>query len=75
MSYLDKVIGHKFQKEQLLRQFHSGTLPHALLFCGDAGIGKRLLALRFAQDILCRGVSTFADLSAVALAKAEAALM
>ena len=58
MSYLDLVIAHKFQKEQLLKQFNSSTLPHALLFSGNAGIGKRLLALRFAQDILLSGCSS-----------------
>lgn len=58
MSYLDSVIAHKFQKEQLLKQFSSDTLPHALLFSGNAGIGKRLLAVRLAQDILLSGCNS-----------------
>jgi DNA polymerase-3 subunit delta' len=32
-------------------------IPHALLFAGDEGIGKRLTALNFAKALNCQGVS------------------
>lgn len=31
-----------------------GALPHALLLCGAAGLGKRALAQRFVAGLLCR---------------------
>jgi DNA polymerase-3 subunit delta' len=50
-----KIIGHR----QLLAFFEhvrsSGHLGHAYLFTGPAQIGKRTLALAFAQTILCTG--------------------
>lgn len=30
-----------------------GTLPHALLLCGAAGLGKRVFAQRFVRGLLC----------------------
>ena len=38
--------------EQAMR---SGRLPHAMLFAGPEGVGKRMTALRLAQRILCSG--------------------
>jgi len=47
------VIGQTYPK-QLLRQMATGSrLPHALLFLGPAGSGKKALALALAQYVLC----------------------
>lgn len=40
-----------------LRQLRSSRLPHAALISGLAGLGKRQLAERFAQGLLCAEVS------------------
>ena len=50
---LNNIIGHKSQVESLLRSKKSGHLPHALLFSGPSGIGKKKTAWAFAQALLC----------------------
>lgn len=47
------VIGHEWLVETLGRQIASDQLRQAYLFTGPQGVGKRTLALRFAQAILC----------------------
>ncbi len=42
------------QWEQLLRLRKEQRLPHALLFSGPAGLGKRALALEFAHLVFCQ---------------------
>ncbi len=54
---MNNIVGHDFQKVQLSKQNINGTLPHALLFNGAEGIGKRFFALQFAKDLLCEGDS------------------
>lgn len=49
----DKIIGHSQQIERLKRLIAEKFVPHALLFIGPAGIGKRLTAHVFAQAVLC----------------------
>jgi DNA polymerase-3 subunit delta' len=39
---------------RLTGQLESGRLPHALLLCGPAGLGKRALAGAFVARVLCR---------------------
>jgi DNA polymerase-3 subunit delta' len=46
------------QWEQLLHAKQSQRLPHALMFVGVEGIGKRRLAEQFASLLLCRGNGT-----------------
>jgi DNA polymerase III subunit delta' len=48
------IIGHDRQKDLLRRALSSGRLPHAYLFEGPAGIGKRLMALALARAIFCQ---------------------
>jgi len=39
----------------LQRQVAEGTLPHALLLCGEKGMGKKTLAQLIASALLCTG--------------------
>ncbi len=51
----DTIIGHARQKEELFAMLREGRLPHALLFTGSSGIGKKLVARALAAAILCTG--------------------
>ncbi len=51
----DEVLGHQQNKEFLEKLLKPGNRPHALLFYGMGGIGKKLLALHFARTFLCLG--------------------
>ena len=45
----DEVLGHQQNKEFLQKLLKPGSRPHALLFYGMGGIGKKMLALHFAK--------------------------
>lgn len=49
------VIGHERPKAILQTALRHDRVAHAYLFHGDDGIGKKLLALRFAQALNCEG--------------------
>jgi DNA polymerase-3 subunit delta' len=52
---LKDIIGHE-KAVKILKGFISRErIPHALLFAGDDGIGKRLTALNFAKTLNCAG--------------------
>jgi DNA polymerase-3 subunit delta' len=53
MSFRE-VEGHELQIEQLRRAIKSGRVSHAYLFAGLEGIGKRFVALSFAQALNCK---------------------
>jgi DNA polymerase-3 subunit delta' len=53
MAVLSEIIGHKRQIESLMRAIQSGELPHALLFTGQPGLGKRTVAEAFASGLVC----------------------
>ncbi len=48
------ILGHQAQKEQLLALKAGNAVPHALLFSGPSGIGKRTLAQAFSAALLTR---------------------
>ncbi|HOP63011.1 MAG TPA: DNA polymerase III subunit [Spirochaetota bacterium] len=48
-----KIRGHKNQLRYLDHLKKSGDIPHALLFSGQKGIGKRLIAETFAASLFC----------------------
>lgn len=48
------LLGHQDQITQLKYLAQNDTLPHALLFCGPPGIGKRRVALALAQLVLSK---------------------
>jgi DNA polymerase-3 subunit delta' len=52
MSFQD-IFGHERQIEQLQSSLAQGRIPHALLFYGLEGVGKRTTALTFAKVLNC----------------------
>lgn len=53
----DEVLGHQQNKKFLQKLLKPGSRPHALLFYGMGGIGKKMLALHFAKTFLCKSVA------------------
>jgi Cdc6-like AAA superfamily ATPase len=51
MSF-DDVIGHEGAKTQLKLRFSKGDFPHAMLFWGPKGVGKRVVAVECACQLL-----------------------
>jgi len=47
------LMGHDWAAAMLQQHIASGNLRHAYLFSGPSGVGRRSLALRFAQAINC----------------------
>ncbi|HEY5731238.1 MAG TPA: DNA polymerase III subunit delta' [Anaerolineales bacterium] len=48
-----ELIGHEWAVDMLKKHVVTGTPRHAYLFCGPPGLGRRTLALRFAQALNC----------------------
>lgn len=48
------LIGHEWAVDMLKKHVSSGTTRHAYLFAGPPGLGRRTLALRFAQALNCQ---------------------
>ena len=48
-----EVINQQRVKKHLISLFHSGRMPHALLFLGKEGVGGLPMAISFAQYIFC----------------------
>lgn len=49
----DNVLGHTQEKSFLISYLSKEERPHALLFSGAEGLGKKKLALEFAKSLLC----------------------
>lgn len=47
------ILGHDRFKDLLARALAARRLPHALLFAGPEGVGKKTLALALARAIVC----------------------
>lgn len=47
------LTGHAWAVDMLKKHIVRGTTRHAYLFCGPPGLGRRTLALRFAQALNC----------------------
>ena len=47
------LAGHEWAVDMLKKHVIHGTTRHAYLFCGPPGLGRRTLALRFAQALNC----------------------
>ena len=48
----DEVIGQDEAKQSLCKLIEEHRVPHAMLFCGPSGCGKKALALAFASRLL-----------------------
>ncbi len=48
------LIGHEWAVDMLKKHVVHGTTRHAYLFAGPPGLGRRTLALRFAQALNCQ---------------------
>jgi DNA polymerase-3 subunit delta' len=48
------LIGHEWAMDMLKKHVVNGTTRHAYLFAGPPGLGRRTLALRFAQALNCK---------------------
>ena len=47
------LVGHEWAVDMLKKHVIHGTMRHSYLFAGPPGIGRRTLALRFAQALNC----------------------
>ena len=47
-----EVVGQQDIKQRLQQMVSEGHLPHAIMFCGPAGVGKMALAVAFASYLL-----------------------
>lgn len=50
---IDRFVGHTQQLKQLMQMREHGRLPHAMLFVGPSGVGKKTAALVVAQSLVC----------------------
>jgi DNA polymerase-3 subunit delta' len=48
------LVGHEWAVDMLKKHVNHGTTRHAYLFAGPPGLGRRTLALRFAQALNCQ---------------------
>ena len=55
--FFREIIGQETFKRQLIQSAQSGTIPHARLFSGKAGVGAFPLALAYARYLNCVGRS------------------
>ncbi len=47
------LVGNEWAVDMLKKHVANGTTRHAYLFAGPPGLGRRTLALRFAQALNC----------------------
>ena len=47
------AVGHDHQKQLLSSLVQKGKLPHALLFAGPRGVGKRTIAVELVKNLFC----------------------
>jgi len=53
VKMMEQIKGHDQIKEQIKQALERDRLPHALLFSGPSGVGKRQTAWALAQRLLC----------------------
>ena len=50
---MESIKGHDLLKSRLNESIQKNQIPHALLFTGSSGLGKKKTAWAFAQNLLC----------------------
>ena len=50
--FFESVVGHQNKKEALLKLLKKKTVPHALIFTGLRGIGKKFVAKEYAKLLM-----------------------
>ena len=55
------AVGHDHQKQVLSSLVEKGKLPHALLFAGPRGVGKRTIAVELVKNLFCKKGSACGD--------------
>lgn len=55
-QFLHKIYGHENIKKLLKSFFDKNRIPHALLFSGPCGVGKRFLVREWTKILLCGAV-------------------
>lgn len=53
MPRLADIVGQPAAVERLRRSMAAGRLPHAMVFAGPDGVGRRTTAMALAQTLLC----------------------
>lgn len=53
VKIMEQIKGHNKIKERIKQALEVDRLPHALLFSGPSGVGKRQMAWALAQSLLC----------------------
>ncbi|MBU0766299.1 hypothetical protein KKF55_00735 [Patescibacteria group bacterium] len=56
MVRTSEIVGHQFQRKQLLADIEQGNVAHAYLFSGSSHLGKMPVARWFAQELLLQDV-------------------
>lgn len=51
---IDSIVGHQIQIKKLFHLKDSDRWPHAMIFVGPSGTGKKKMALGFAQALVCK---------------------
>lgn len=63
MYYFDDVVGQNHIKENFKKLLDNNSLPHSLLFYGEAGLGQLEMALALASSLLQRRVFNWNDIT------------
>lgn len=58
MDFDWQILGHKQQLSFLGKAIDANSLSHAFIFAGPEGVGKKTIATRFAQILLCENRTT-----------------
>jgi len=64
MPELNEIIGQDEAIERLRRAMAAARMPHAFIFAGPAGVGRRTTAIALAKTLLCGNATEKTDKSA-----------